>query len=328
MTSAVASLSPRHERQPTLLRFRLGDHLIAHLRQRLRLRPDHHDPFFLASSRKGGVFAQKAVARMNGLRPVLLGAANDGFVIQIRRHRRLAVTDLVRFIGFVPMRRLSIGFGEHRHCLHPQLGPRSKHSNRDLSAVRAQNLRKPALRSQNALQARSSVRDVHGALTSPRDDPLALSIVRALSVAAPSLVAAAATSRASPPFRRVAPASARARASTDVTALDALARRPRARETRPARAASRRCSFVHLFVPIAAAAPRGATTARGIARAVDVDDVRVRTCARNASRTVVRARVCGREARSSRLPGRDRVSVSRVERRGRRRIEARARAAL
>ena len=78
------------------------------------------------------------------------------------------------------MRRLSIGFGEHRHGLHPQLGPRSKHSNRDLSAVRAQNLRKPALRSQNALQARSSVRDVHGALTSLRDDPLARRGARSL----------------------------------------------------------------------------------------------------------------------------------------------------
>jgi hypothetical protein len=121
----------------------------------------------------------------------------------------------------------------------------------------------------------------------------------ARSVAASSLAAAAATSRASPPFRRTAPARARARASTDVTEFDALARRPAARETRPARATSRRWSFAHLFVPIAAAAPRGAPTACGIARAVDVDDVRVSTCARDASRTVVRARVCWQEARWS-----------------------------
>ena len=213
---------------------------------------------------------------MNRLRPVLLGAANDGFVIQIRRHRRLAVTDLVRFIGFVPMRRLSIGFGEHRHRSHPQLRPRAKHPHRDLSAVRAQNLRKPALRSQNALQARSSVRDVHGALTSPRDDPLALPR-RPRSLRRRSVARRRRRDVARVPHPSVAPPPrARARARPRTSPRSTRSRVvPAARETRPARAASRRWSFAHLFVPIAAAAPRGAPTARGIARAVDVDDVRV-----------------------------------------------------
>ena len=138
-----------HQRKAAFLRLRLGNNLIAHFDESLRARANQDDPFLLASSREIRIFAQQTVTRVDGLRPVLLGDANDGLIVQVRGNRRLSTTDLIRFVSLVSVRRLTIRFREDGDRLHTELGAGSEDANRDLASIRAKNLRKPALRSEN-----------------------------------------------------------------------------------------------------------------------------------------------------------------------------------
>ena len=77
----------------------LGRQLVAHLREDVRRRADEGDTGFLAGAGEISVFAQKAVAGMDGIDIVMLGQINDGRDVQIGLERTFVFTNEIGFIG-------------------------------------------------------------------------------------------------------------------------------------------------------------------------------------------------------------------------------------
>ena len=65
----------------------------------MRRRADEGDAGFLAGAGKVSVFAQKAVAGMDGIDIVMLGQIDDGRDVQIGLERTFVFTNEIGFIG-------------------------------------------------------------------------------------------------------------------------------------------------------------------------------------------------------------------------------------
>ncbi len=73
---------------------------IAELFEQVGRGTDEDDSVALAGARQGGVLAQKAVARMNGVDAFLAGERDDVVDIEVGLHRAFALADEVSFVGF------------------------------------------------------------------------------------------------------------------------------------------------------------------------------------------------------------------------------------
>mmetsp|Transcript_19968 Transcript_19968/g.42316 ORF Transcript_19968/g.42316 Transcript_19968/m.42316 type:complete len:851 (-) Transcript_19968:309-2861(-) len=117
--------------------------LVAEAVQVLRRGPDEDDALLLAPLGKGGVLAQKAVTRVDGLDIVLLGDPDDRLDVQVRAHGAqllLIRLEQVGLVGLVPVNLQPVLVAEDGDGADPELVRGAEDPRGDLAAVRAQQL--------------------------------------------------------------------------------------------------------------------------------------------------------------------------------------------
>ena len=126
----------------------LGSHLVAHQPDRLRPRSDEDETGRFDALGEIGVLRQETVAGMNRLRIRDLGCRNDCRHVEValRRRRR---ADADRFIGQPDVLGFAVGFRMDDHGLDSQLAAGTLDAQRNLAAVRNQNLGEHRLSSVN-----------------------------------------------------------------------------------------------------------------------------------------------------------------------------------
>jgi hypothetical protein len=114
--------------------------LVAHHVDRLRRRPDEHEPRLGHRPREVRSLGQEPVPRVDGGSPGPLGGLEDRADRQVRvdGQRR---ADAVRGVGHLDVERIPVGVGVDGHRLVTELADRPDDADGDLSAVRDEYLR-------------------------------------------------------------------------------------------------------------------------------------------------------------------------------------------
>ncbi len=133
----VLAVIAGRNRHTGLLHQRLGAVLETHCPDRVRRRPDEHDPRLGAGLGETGILRQEAIAGMDRFRAGLPGDFEYLFGLQIafRRRRR---PDEDRFVSHLHMGRLRVGLGIDRDGTNPHLLGGAHHAAGNLAAVRNQ----------------------------------------------------------------------------------------------------------------------------------------------------------------------------------------------
>jgi hypothetical protein len=131
---AQLALRARHAGHARFDHGLLGRDLVAHDANRRSRRADEYKARLLHAFGKIGVFAQKAITWVDGLRVADLGRRNDGWHIQIalRRRRRAYANGLVRQLHIFG---IAVGFGIDHHGLNTHLAASALHAQSDLPAI-------------------------------------------------------------------------------------------------------------------------------------------------------------------------------------------------
>ncbi len=121
----------------------LGFDLVAHGRDRRRVRPDERDPGRSQRLGEGRALREKSVARMNGFGSGRLAGGDDllDHQIGLRRRRR---ADADRLVGHGDVQRVLVGVGIDRDRADAHAPRGLHHAARDLAAIGDQNLAKHA----------------------------------------------------------------------------------------------------------------------------------------------------------------------------------------
>ena len=109
----------------------LGRELVAHHIENPGTGADELDACCLAGAGKVTIFAQKAVAGMDGICPMLFGKANDPVDIQIGPQRAFILANEIGLIRRCAEQTVCIFIGVDRYGLQPQIvaGPEDPHGN-------------------------------------------------------------------------------------------------------------------------------------------------------------------------------------------------------
>ena len=111
----------------------------AHQPDDIRSRPDELDVAGFADFREVGVFRKQAIAGMDGVDVRDFGSADDGGNVQITQ-RQLRRADADRFVGKAHVQRIPVGLAVDRDRADAEFLARADHAQRNLAAIRYQNL--------------------------------------------------------------------------------------------------------------------------------------------------------------------------------------------
>ena len=134
-----SAVDPRHDRQSGFLHRVLGAHLVAHQAYRLGARPDEHESALLHALGEIRVLREKTIARVYRLGIGHFRGADDRGNVEIACARRRRA-DAHRFIGELDVLRFGVGLGMHHDGLDAELAARALDAQRDLAAIRYQDL--------------------------------------------------------------------------------------------------------------------------------------------------------------------------------------------
>ena len=129
-----ALLGTRDDGGSTILGNLAGTGLGAHQTDGAGRRADEDDSGILASLGEIGIFAEEAVARMDGLGPVALGGGDDFVDTEVALGRRRG-TQVRSLIGLADMQRRAVGIGIHRDRGDPHFAQGTDHTEGDFTPV-------------------------------------------------------------------------------------------------------------------------------------------------------------------------------------------------
>ena len=113
--------------------------LVAHAVDDVRIGTDEHEAALLALAREVRVLREEPVAGVDGLGAGLQGDREDGVLVEVAV-RRARPADAVGLVGEGDVQRLGIGRGVHGNGLDAHLLAGANHADRDLAAVRNEDL--------------------------------------------------------------------------------------------------------------------------------------------------------------------------------------------
>ena len=132
-------LAAREQRKPEALRVAARGDLVAPRAHRLGRRPDERHAALLAERGELGVLGEEAVARMDCVGAGDLGGADDRRNIQVTR-RSGSRADAHRLVGEAHVQRAGVDVGVHGDRRDAELAAGADDAQRDLAAVRDEDL--------------------------------------------------------------------------------------------------------------------------------------------------------------------------------------------
>ena len=117
-----------------------GGELVSHLVQHVGGGADEGDPGLLTGPGEVGVFAQKAVAGVDGVHVAALGQVDDGGNIQVGPQGALVLADEVGLVGPGAEEAVGVLVGVHGHRVQPQVVAGPENADGNLAPVGGQHL--------------------------------------------------------------------------------------------------------------------------------------------------------------------------------------------
>jgi hypothetical protein len=144
-SSGKRAFGARDARDARLGHRHLRADLVPHHPDRVGARTDEHEPRALDLFGEVGVFRQEPVARVDRLRVGHLRGGDDRGHVEVAGRRR-GRPDAHRLVGEAHVLRFAVRFGVHDHRSDAELAARALDSQRDLAAIRNQDLAEQLIR--------------------------------------------------------------------------------------------------------------------------------------------------------------------------------------